>query len=177
MTSKEERKLFRTLVAVTAAGLTTITHAQSIQNTTDHLIPHTREVTNSSAANQHDRVLLQIVAFARNISSDLFAIRKSHTSHLSKSRVRLFGGYRLHLKTDATLLRAAFQQRRFAARTLLLPRFPDQLVNCRHKTQLRVIESKVRSVAQNRIGQSTGGSAGRQTEHSRNPDQFPGVHL
>jgi len=43
------------------------------------VITDTREVTDTAAADEHDRVLLQVVALTRDVSSNFDAVDKANT--------------------------------------------------------------------------------------------------
>src|SRR5258708_4389982 len=86
------------------------------------------------AADHDDRVLLQIVAFARNITDDLEAIGQPHFRDLAQSRVRLLGRGRVDAGTDAALLRRCSQMARLFPVDFLLPRLADQLADRRHSS-------------------------------------------
>ena len=60
-----------------------------------------------TAADQHDRVLLEVVPDARDVGGDLHLVGQAHARDLAQRRVRLLGRHRAHLETDATLLRGA----------------------------------------------------------------------
>ncbi len=74
----------------------------------DDVVSHSRQVTNSSAPDQHDRVFLQIVPFSRNVGRHLHVVGKANACDFSKRRVRLFGCNGSNLQTDARFLRCAF---------------------------------------------------------------------
>ena len=73
---------------------------------TDDVIAHTRQVFDSSAANEDDRVLLQVVADARNIDGTFHSVYKVNTGDFAQSGIGLFGRHRTHCRADAALLRA-----------------------------------------------------------------------
>ena len=90
--------------AVLRATLTTTVHACRVERAAHEVIAHTREVLHTTAANEHDRVLLQIVALARDVGVDLFAVCQSDTCHLTHCRVRLLRGRGVHTGTNASTL-------------------------------------------------------------------------
>src|SRR5918994_4716944 len=49
------------LGAVAAAGLLAVLHAGGVEGAADDLVAHARQVADTTAAHQHDRVLLQVV--------------------------------------------------------------------------------------------------------------------
>src|ERR1700722_147940 len=55
------------LRAVTTAGLLAVAHTLGVKRTADYLVSNAGEVTHPAAPDQHDRVLLQVVADAGNV--------------------------------------------------------------------------------------------------------------
>src|SRR5580658_10307425 len=79
------------LRAVAAASLLAVTYALSVERTADDLVADAREVAHPAAAHEHDRVLLQVVADARNVGGHLDVARKPDPRDLAQRRVRLLG--------------------------------------------------------------------------------------
>src|SRR5215467_1845484 len=67
------------LRAVAAASLLAVADALGVQRAADDLVTDAREVADTAAADQHDRVLLEVVANARDVSSDLDLTGQPHT--------------------------------------------------------------------------------------------------
>src|SRR5690606_4106406 len=108
------------LRAVAAACLLTIADTLGVQRATDDIVTDTRQVAHPAASDQHDRVLLQVVACARDVRGHLDAARQLDASHLAQRRVRLLGRRGVHTGTHATPLWAAFQGRRLGLAALRL---------------------------------------------------------
>src|SRR3954452_19145131 len=53
--------------AVLGAGLLAVRHAGRIERAAHDLVAHARQVLDAPAAHEHDRVLLQVVALARDV--------------------------------------------------------------------------------------------------------------
>ena len=124
--------LFRPLSAVLRTALATIRHARRIQRSADDVIANARQIFHATAADQHDRVLLQVVADAGNVGRDLNSIREPYASNLSKRRIRLLRGDRIDAGADAPPLRT-FLQRRTRLRILRsLTPLSYQLIKRRH---------------------------------------------
>ena len=87
---------FSCLGAVTAAGLLAVLDAGGIEGAADDLVADAREVADTAAADEHDRVLLEVVAFARDVGRDLDARVQADTGDLAEGRVRLLRGVRVH---------------------------------------------------------------------------------
>src|SRR5260364_57801 len=49
-----------------------------------HVVAHARQILHATAADQHNRVLLQIMAFAANIRNDLKTVCQSHLRHFAQ---------------------------------------------------------------------------------------------
>ena len=60
-----------------------------IQSATDDVVTDTGKVLNTAAADQHHRVLLQVVTNTGDISGNLVAVGETHTGDLTQSGVGL----------------------------------------------------------------------------------------
>src|SRR3954467_12739088 len=100
------------LRAVAAAGLLAVLDALGVERAADDLVADAREVLHPAAADQHDRVLLQVVPHARDVGGDLDAARQPDARHLAESRVRLLRRGRVHTRADAAALRRPLEGRR-----------------------------------------------------------------
>src|SRR5687767_824473 len=65
------RKASLLLDAVLGAGLLAVADAGGVQRAAHDLVAHARQVLDATAADEHDRVLLQVVALARDVRRDL----------------------------------------------------------------------------------------------------------
>jgi hypothetical protein len=74
------------------------------------VVTYTRKVLDTTTTDQHDAVLLEVVAFARDVSVDLFRVGETYTGHLTHSGVRLFRRGGVHTYADTSLLRARIQR-------------------------------------------------------------------
>src|SRR3954467_12301739 len=79
------------LHAVLRAGLLAVRHPGGVQRAADDLVADARQVLDAAAAHEHDGVLLEVVALARDVHRDLHLVRQAHAGHLAQSRVRLLG--------------------------------------------------------------------------------------
>ena len=68
------------------------------------MVTAARQVTNSTASDQYDRVLLEIVADARNVGRRFHTVGQSDSGDLTKCRVRLLRGGRGDLRAHTALL-------------------------------------------------------------------------
>src|SRR5271163_3045023 len=114
------------------AALAPLLHAYRIERAANDVIANARQVTHAAAANQHDRMLLQVVADARDVGIHLDPVGQPHARDLAQSRVGLLGRGRLHLRAYAALLRRAFERARLHLEAFLHARLPDQLIYRRH---------------------------------------------
>src|SRR5262245_37826434 len=122
------KDLLGLLRAVPAAGLFTIGNPQRIANAANDLIAHTRQIADTAAAHQHDRVLLQVVPFTRDIDRDLAAVRQANAGDLPQGRVGLLGRHRADDETHTLLEAVLLQDGRLAERPLLPAGLADELV-------------------------------------------------
>ena len=81
-------------------------HADRVERAADDVIADARQVLDAAAANEHQRVLLQVVADARDVGRDLDPVGQPHARDLAQRRVRLLRRLREHADADAALLRA-----------------------------------------------------------------------
>src|SRR5688572_32895880 len=68
--------LLRALGAVLRTGLLAVLHAGGVERAADDVIADAREVLDATAADQHDRVLLEVVALAGDVRGDLHRVRQ-----------------------------------------------------------------------------------------------------
>src|SRR4051795_3240278 len=92
------------LHAVLRAGLLAVADAGGVERPADDLVAHARQVLDAAAADEHDRVLLQVVALARDVGRDLHRAGDPHAGDLAKRRVRLLRRGRVHAGADAAAL-------------------------------------------------------------------------
>src|ERR1041384_3480273 len=74
------------LRAVAAARLLTVPDALRVEIPTDDLVTDTGQVLHPAAAHQHDRVLLEVVAYARDVGGHLDLAGEPDPRHLAESR-------------------------------------------------------------------------------------------
>src|SRR6478609_8244966 len=120
------------LRAVTAAGLLAVLDTLGVERAADDLVADTGEVLHPAAADEHDRVLLEVVAHARDVRRDLDAAAQAHAGDLAKGRVRLLRGGGVDARADAASLGRTLQGGRLVLRHLVLAALADQLVDGGH---------------------------------------------
>src|SRR5215210_5514358 len=81
--------LFRALGAVLGAGLAAVLDALRVEHAAKHVVAHAGQVAHAAAADQHDAVLLQVVAFAGNVADHFALIGQADLGDLAQRRVRL----------------------------------------------------------------------------------------
>src|SRR3954453_5207225 len=93
------------LHAVLGAGLLAVRHAGGVERPADDLVAHTRQVLDATAADEHDRVLLEVVPLTGDVRRALHAVGQPDTRHLAQRRVRLLRRGRVHAGAHPALLR------------------------------------------------------------------------
>src|SRR5919202_2121577 len=93
------------LHAVLRAGLPAVRDAGGVERPADDLVAHARQVLDAAAADEHDGVLLQVVALAGDVDRDLHAVREPHARDLAQRRVRLLRRGGVDARADAAALR------------------------------------------------------------------------
>src|SRR5262249_15204433 len=71
------------LGAVLASCLLAIGHALRIEDAANDVVADAGQVADATAAHKHDGVLLQVMPFARDISSDLDAVGEADAGHFA----------------------------------------------------------------------------------------------
>src|SRR3954469_2666310 len=97
------------LGAVAAAGLLAVLDALGVERTADDLVADTGEVLHPAATDEHDRVLLEVVAHARDVRRDLDAARQAHAGDLAERGVRLLRGGGVNARAHAAPLGRTLQ--------------------------------------------------------------------
>src|SRR4051812_264878 len=120
------------LRAVPAASLLAVADTLGVQRAADDLVAHAREVLHPAAAHEHHRVLLQVVADARDVGGHLDATGEPHASDLAQRRVRLLRRRRVHARADTAALGRTLQRRGLGLLDLVLAALADQLVDRGH---------------------------------------------
>src|ERR1700742_795062 len=139
-----ERRGLKSLLlldAVHGTALLAVGHAGRVQRAAHDLVTHAREVLDAATTHEHDGVLLQVVALARDVGRDLDRAGDPHTCDLAQRRVRLLRRGRVDAGADATALRggllllvalAGLQARRGHLARLGLATLADELARCGH---------------------------------------------
>ena len=95
----------RTLCSVLGAALLTVCNTLSIERTANNVVTYTGQVTNTSATDKNNRVLLKVVTDTGDVGRSLHTVGKSYSRYLTKSRVGLLGSYGSNLGANSSSLR------------------------------------------------------------------------
>src|SRR4051794_6496023 len=94
------------LHAVLGAGLLAVRHPGGVERAADDLVADARQVLDAAAAHEHDGVLLQVVALARDVDRDLHRVGQPAAGNLAERGVRLLRRRRVHAGAHAAALRS-----------------------------------------------------------------------
>src|SRR5262249_33761573 len=77
------------LGTVLRAPLLAVLYAGSVERAADDVIPHAGQVLHAAASHEHNGVLLEVVADARNVGGHLNTVCQPSARHLAQRRVWL----------------------------------------------------------------------------------------
>src|SRR3954467_11443817 len=120
------------LGAVAAAGLLAVAHAGGVEGAADDLVADAREVLHTATADEHDRVLLQVVALTGDVGGDLHAAGEPDARDLAQRGVRLLRRVGVDASAPAAALGRALQRWCLRLCVLRLATLADQLLYRRH---------------------------------------------
>src|ERR1700733_1516377 len=115
------------LGAVFRPALLAVADAGTIERAAHRVIAPAGQILDAPAADQHHRVLLQVVALAADVARHLVAIGQAHARDLAQRRVRLLRRRGVHARAYAALLRRGAERRDLGLLGLGLARLTDQL--------------------------------------------------
>src|SRR5262245_42486826 len=95
--------LLGALGAVLGASLLAVGDTGGVERPADDVVAHAGEVLDAAAADQHDRVLLQVVTLAGDVRGHLHPVDQPDARDLAQRRVRLLRGRGVHPRADAAL--------------------------------------------------------------------------
>src|SRR5580700_4468479 len=125
-------RLFLALGAVLAAALFAILGAGGVERSANDVVANPGEVADATAANEHDRVFLEVVADAGDVGGDLDLGGQPDTGHLAKRRVGLFGRGRVYADADSATLGTSPKRPGLRLVCRLGAALADQLLKGRH---------------------------------------------
>src|SRR5690606_18130346 len=117
------------LRAVAGTSLLTVLDGLGVECTADDLVADAGEVLHTTTADEHERVLLEVVALTGDVGGHLSTVAELHTSDLAHRRVRLLRGGGVHAGAHAGLLRVRLQSGRLGLRDLGRTSLANQLLN------------------------------------------------
>src|SRR4029079_10280537 len=123
--------LLGTLGAVFGARLPAVFDPLGVEHAAKHVVADARKVAHTAAADQHDAVLLQVVALAGDVADHFALVGQADLGHLAKRRVRLLGCRRIDTGADSALLRVLLHRRDLRLGLLRFATLADQLVDRR----------------------------------------------
>src|SRR6516162_3683640 len=138
----------RALGPVLRPPLLAASHARRVQRSPNHVIADSRQILHAPSANQHDRVLLQVMTDPRYIGGDFDPMAQPHARHFSQRGIRLLGSLRVHARTHSALLRAAIERRAGCLPSRRFPPSTHKLVECRHVPSSSQISSIIANYPQ-----------------------------
>src|SRR5262249_29393154 len=109
-------------------------HAHRVEGPADDVIAHPRQVFDSAASNQNQRVLLEVVTNAGNVGRHFDPVGQPHASDLAQRRIGFLWRLREHADADATLLRAVLEGRTLGLADDLSAALAHELADGRHKS-------------------------------------------
>jgi hypothetical protein len=99
-----------TLGTVLRAALCAVGDTGGIKSTANDVITYTGEILHTTTADEHDRVLLQVVTLSGNVTVDLLLVGQTNTGYLTHSRIRLLRCRCVDTYTDTATLRTVVQR-------------------------------------------------------------------
>jgi hypothetical protein len=129
---KRHPKLLRPFRSVLGSSLFAVLYSRTVQCSTDDVVAYPWKVGNTAPAHQHDAVLLEVVAFSRDVGDHFLSCRQLHPSYFSQRRVRLLRSLGFYLQANASSLRAFLQSRGFVTLALRTTLLSKELLCRRH---------------------------------------------
>ena len=120
----------RSFRSVLRATLPPVSYSRCIQNAPDGVITNTGQILYAPPANQHDRMFLEIMALATDVTGNFKAVRQSHSGNLPECRIRLLWSGRIYPSTHPSFLRGLRQRRHSRLLDMSVTRLPHKLVEC-----------------------------------------------
>src|SRR5690606_27334980 len=124
--------LFGALGTVLGARLLAIFHALQVERAAHDVVTHTWQILYTAAAHEHNRVLLQVVAFAADVGNDFETVRQTNLGNFTQRRVRFLWSGCVNACAHATALWAVFKSRALAFEAADFARLAHELANGRH---------------------------------------------
>src|SRR5450759_2135686 len=103
----------RRLGTVLGTRLLAIFYALQVKRTAHDVVTHTWQILDATTTHQHNRVLLQVVAFAADVRNNFKPVGQTHFGDFTQSRVWFFGRRGIHTGADTPTLRRILHRRAF----------------------------------------------------------------
>src|SRR5579884_1084912 len=97
------------LGSIFRTALLAVRNTGGIESAAHHVIADTGQVLDAASADQHNRVLLEVVADTRYIGCDFDPVGQPHARHFPQSRIRLLRSGCIDAGTNTAPLRAGLQ--------------------------------------------------------------------
>ena len=155
------------LCSVFGASLVPAVNTEGVVAAADHVVSHAWKISYTSATNEHDGVLLEVVAFAADVGGNFLAVGQANSSNLTKCRVWLLWRYRSYLKAHATLLRAGVEITYVRLGLWAASWVADKLIDRGHWDSISAAEASRAVYQDQRIGQDPVVTEGSQSCSNR----------
>ncbi len=83
----------------------TVFYTDRIQSAANYVVTDSGKILDATSANEHDRVLLEVMADPGNVRRYFDPIGQAHSRHFSQCRVRLLGCLSIYSNAYTPLLR------------------------------------------------------------------------
>src|SRR6185437_3504156 len=124
--------LLGALRAVLRPALLALADAGAIEGATDRVIANAWQILHAATADEHHRVLLQVVTLATDVAGHFIAVREAYAADLAQCGIRLLGCHRVHARAHPALLGRCPECRHLGLFGLQASRLPDELTRGRH---------------------------------------------
>ncbi len=108
----------------------------------DDMVPNAGQVADTTPADEHDRVFLEVVPLATDVGRDFLAIGQPNPRDLSEGRVWLFRRNSPHLEANAPFLGARIQIAHLTLGLGCPSGLSNELINRRHKKEISEIANR-----------------------------------
>src|SRR5262245_6796442 len=133
-------RFLRPLRAVLRSSLHPSLHADGVERAANHVIANTGQVLHAAAANQHQRVFLEVVTHTGDVGRHLDAVGQPYARDLAQRGIRLLGRLGKDAHAYPALLRAVLQGRALGLADNLLAARANELADSRHSCTLTIGE-------------------------------------
>src|SRR5688572_13749724 len=100
-----------TFGAVLGTALAALLDTGAVKRATNRVVAHARQIFDAAATDQHDRVFLQVVAFAADVGNDFEAVGEANLGDFAQRGIRLLRRRGVYARAYPALQRAALQCR------------------------------------------------------------------